>query len=425
MTENCVLGRAIKRLNFKMLFDPFEKQLNLPTFPVKFGDRQGIKYSIVGYESVNDVGRKVFIDYHSETFRIMFSRLVSGESDHLITDYSSLQVSRTGSFNFILHIVLCPGNKESSLFVNDIEQTKEIQVTLIYYVNSGRLNIQFVEDLDIMDRSLSQMHENRKVTSEIQLGMHLDTSFVFPEGSPWAQLQTQTYCTAVKSIDKIINVNPEIIIALVHRTGNINKYTSKISIYPPVAKFIGFCKSISRNCMSYSTVVEFARDRFQTVLNIPETIPLGKLGKAHNIEVVATCEIANSMVPIIPVNTFIELVFWYCRHKLCENCFSFIHGDNRYDLAIKVNFKSLKFITLVTYLLLTYYIAFSLFKRDASDKISLFIQNYNIETLTPDKDINPMSQFLITILAEIARMERKSIESRLPVATRIITKMGA
>lgn len=47
------------------------------------------------------------------------------------------------------------------------------------------------------------------------------------------------------------------------------------------------------------------------------------------------------------------------------------------------------------------------------NKISLFIQNYNIETLTPEKEINPMSQFLITILAEVARMERKTIENRL------------
>jgi DNA invertase Pin-like site-specific DNA recombinase len=47
------------------------------------------------------------------------------------------------------------------------------------------------------------------------------------------------------------------------------------------------------------------------------------------------------------------------------------------------------------------------------NKISLFIQNYNIETLTPEKEINPMSQFLVTILAEIARMERRTIENRL------------
>ena len=44
--------------------------------------------------------------------------------------------------------------------------------------------------------------------------------------------------------------------------------------------------------------------------------------------------------------------------------------------------------------------------------ISLFIQNYNIETLTADGKVNPMSQFLITILAEVARMERKTIRER-------------
>lgn len=45
--------------------------------------------------------------------------------------------------------------------------------------------------------------------------------------------------------------------------------------------------------------------------------------------------------------------------------------------------------------------------------ISLYIQNYHIETLKEDGNINPMSQFLITILAEIARMERKTIRERI------------
>lgn len=46
-------------------------------------------------------------------------------------------------------------------------------------------------------------------------------------------------------------------------------------------------------------------------------------------------------------------------------------------------------------------------------KISLYIQNYNIETLTSKGEVNPMSQFLITILAEIAKMERKTIQERM------------
>lgn len=46
-------------------------------------------------------------------------------------------------------------------------------------------------------------------------------------------------------------------------------------------------------------------------------------------------------------------------------------------------------------------------------RISLYIQNYNIDTLTSKGEVNPMSQFLITILAEIAKMERKTIQERM------------
>lgn len=46
-------------------------------------------------------------------------------------------------------------------------------------------------------------------------------------------------------------------------------------------------------------------------------------------------------------------------------------------------------------------------------KVSVYIQNYGVETLTTKGDINPTSQFLITILAEVARMERKTIRERI------------
>ena len=45
--------------------------------------------------------------------------------------------------------------------------------------------------------------------------------------------------------------------------------------------------------------------------------------------------------------------------------------------------------------------------------VSLYIMNYNIETLDINGKVNPMSQFLITILAEVAGMERKTIKERI------------
>lgn len=45
--------------------------------------------------------------------------------------------------------------------------------------------------------------------------------------------------------------------------------------------------------------------------------------------------------------------------------------------------------------------------------VSLYVQNYNIETLNIDGTLNPMSQLMITLLAEFSRTERALIQQRL------------
>lgn len=46
------------------------------------------------------------------------------------------------------------------------------------------------------------------------------------------------------------------------------------------------------------------------------------------------------------------------------------------------------------------------------NKISLFIKNYNIETLNDRGEINPLSQFMIQILTSVSEMERTTIRQR-------------
>jgi len=45
--------------------------------------------------------------------------------------------------------------------------------------------------------------------------------------------------------------------------------------------------------------------------------------------------------------------------------------------------------------------------------ISLFIKNYNIETLNDKCEINPLSQFMIQILTSVSQMERSQIRQRI------------
>lgn len=45
-------------------------------------------------------------------------------------------------------------------------------------------------------------------------------------------------------------------------------------------------------------------------------------------------------------------------------------------------------------------------------KISLYIQNHNLETLTPTGKVNSMAKFMLTLLAEFARIERETLIER-------------
>ena len=46
-------------------------------------------------------------------------------------------------------------------------------------------------------------------------------------------------------------------------------------------------------------------------------------------------------------------------------------------------------------------------------KVSLFVKNYNLETLTPEGDVNPVASLITTILLEVAQMERLTIRERM------------
>ena len=45
--------------------------------------------------------------------------------------------------------------------------------------------------------------------------------------------------------------------------------------------------------------------------------------------------------------------------------------------------------------------------------VSLYVKNYNLETLNPDGKVNPVASLICTILLEIASMERLTIKERM------------
>lgn len=57
-------------------------------------------------------------------------------------------------------------------------------------------------------------------------------------------------------------------------------------------------------------------------------------------------------------------------------------------------------------------------------KVSLYIKNYNLDTLNEDKSINPLSQFMVQILNSVSAMERLSIRQRMESGYKAHIKAG-
>ena len=56
--------------------------------------------------------------------------------------------------------------------------------------------------------------------------------------------------------------------------------------------------------------------------------------------------------------------------------------------------------------------ALTVIEQLISRQVSLYIQNYNIETLNPDKSRNQMAMFMVQILASVATMEAETTKNR-------------
>ena len=79
-----VFGGSVKGLDPKVLFDPAEEQLDLPTALIKQGDGQSRKGEVVGQERKISVIVPVVKPNATKAIRVVLSSIESAEDDRLI-----------------------------------------------------------------------------------------------------------------------------------------------------------------------------------------------------------------------------------------------------------------------------------------------------------------------------------------------------
>ena len=109
---------------------------------------------------------------------------------------------------------------------------------------------------------------------------------------------------------------------------------------------------------------------------------------------------------------------WTVAHTFCEKISGATSNEKRKELVAMLDYLSKNQVDKVMVTELSRLGRDTLQVLDVIDTlneagVSLYIHNYGIETLTAEGKINAMSQFLVTILAEVAKMERRTIQERM------------
>ena len=321
---NGVLGGPVEGLDVKMLFDPFEKEFNLPPLAVQFCNGERVfDCKVVGQEAVYLCRFKVFIHNEPHRVGILSGRAISGESDCLVGKDSRAFFDRPGLKGIMGHVVFGPGDKISALLTEVLMKLLKRHITLVHQVESASLYRDFVHHFGIVDLAGREQDKGWDGASKIHQCMHLEGAFAVMELCPWAQLQTQFDGAAVERIYHLLKAYPQLFL-LVKRGGFLHQSHRKVLIDMPILLLVGLRKRGSGHYLD-SRPIEVSAE-VKCSLDVSQPRPVGELGKAHHHELVSAIEPDGMPVAFVAVDTLLELIFVKERHDLGEDCFSFVHG---------------------------------------------------------------------------------------------------
>ena len=308
-----------------MLFDPFEEQFHVPTFAVEFCYGQGFITEMVCQETVDVAGGEVFVSDHPQFFGITPGGLVGSELDDLISYDAGVLVNGIGLEDIILHIVLRPGNEERSVLVYPVEETEEVNISLIHHIDGTHFYAELIQHPDIVDGSICEIDECRDVATKVEKRMHLHASLGLAESGPWTELQAETDGAAVEGIDRIVQIKPEGGIISIERPHSFNENLTEVPVDTPVAELICLSQCVARNSVTDTAHIQFMGDSRQARFDVPETVLVRVLRHTHDQELVVAGEVPDTIVPFVSGYAIVELASWNEGHELGKHCASLVH----------------------------------------------------------------------------------------------------
>jgi len=265
---NRILTGAVKCFDPQMLFDPLEKEFDLPAVFIQQSNGLGAQGKVVSQENQKAFVFRIVNSNSAQWSGIILLRIEVGEGDALIAD----DVARYGiRFKAGMSQVIFGPNHKKGAGLIDFEKPLKIHIATIHQIDRTRLPSDLIQPVDFMRFSIGNMDLHGDRALQIQLGVQLDRRFGFAKPRPRKQAQAQVNGGGVDGVNGFGDRQSGRIMDIKF-PGFADQDLSEVVINSPVATFIGFRQGAATNRSAKSQMIQI-RPSPQAVFNIPQTLP--------------------------------------------------------------------------------------------------------------------------------------------------------
>ena len=332
----------------KVLFDPFEEKLHLPSVLVEEYNLFGSQEEIIGVKDKASLQVGDIRYYAPYPGWVIGSIALARKPDGIVLKDISILRHIHAVFNHELRLGFLSYYKEGSELLN-LMKPLQIPVSPVEYISGQRLIINDIRCIDIMNRGIGDVYHNRNLCHYIKLGMQFNAGLRTSELRPVVNTHTKVYRGGIKGIelstDTKFPVYPSLLSHRYHVIGELLEHMpvtigiasgKDITVYRFFAKtemkgLLAMCRSYIREFTETSTPEQLSEHKDK------QLSPIRQLPSEGSI--------LNLMFGAMLHDSF-KFAFWQKVNNLTENVSSCIHekSGNRI-LRIRPQYSHLKSAT--------------------------------------------------------------------------------
>ena len=329
-----ILGLAPEGFDSQVLFNPLEKEFDLPPVLVKECDAFGRKIEVVRIvrERSLKVGR--IVNDTSDGKGIVFLVPFSSKADGLIPQDVILPVKQVFScFDNIVWMELLTYDEEGSRLLNG-EEPGEVKVASIKHIAGQRFVCKPVHRVNIVDLCISNPVEYRYLRDDIDLGVNPDARFSTSELCPTEYRHTEVDGRGINSIEPTMQFK---LLRDAFTLCQRNHIEGKLFIDTIVSESVGFRQHLTVDWKPAESEKEgLITMRNSNIREFPETPTTKQLTKHQNLKVAPMRERPTAgMIVVLDCKPF-EESFGKKPRDLSENILPLMHLCSIFELGAKV-----------------------------------------------------------------------------------------